>query len=121
MIAEEYRLIVWCNVTYKVLSKILAERLKPLLPDLINPTQGGFVKGRSITDNVLLYHELVQGYDRKNISPRMVIKADLKKAYDSVNWEFLRQLLHQLGFPKTFLNWIVLCVQSPWFSLNKAL
>lgn len=69
--------------------RILAERIKPLLPELVNPAQGGFIKGKTIADSVLLCHELVQGYDRKNISPRMVIKADLRKAYDSIHWDFL--------------------------------
>lgn len=75
------------------------------------------MKGRSIVDNVLLCHELVRGYGMKNHSSRMLIKADLRKAYDSIKWKFLRSCLPEMGFPTRFLSWIILCVESHWFSV----
>lgn len=53
-------------------------------------------------DNVLIYHELVRGYGRRDVSPRMLIKEDLRKAYDFVSWDFLKSFLLALGFPVIF-------------------
>lgn len=58
-----------------------------------------FVPRRIIADNILLNHELVKGYARKYISPRFMIKVALRKVYDSVEWEFIEQILQELGFP----------------------
>lgn len=113
-----YRPISCCDVIYKILSKVLASRLQYLLPINVNACQGGFFKGRSIVDNVLICHELVRGYGRKGVSPRMLIMADLRKAYDSLSWDFLESFLLALQFPPTFVQWVMLCVRSPWYSLN---
>lgn len=105
-------------MVYKILSKVLAARVQPFIPGLINPCQGGFVKGRLIVDNVPLCHELVRGYNRKGISPQMLIKEYLKKALDSIPWQFLRIFLLQLIFPSTFVHWLMICVESLWLSIN---
>ncbi|XP_074278172.1 uncharacterized protein LOC141601769 [Silene latifolia] len=89
----EYRPIVCCNVIYKCITKILCNRLGSILPDIINSSQGGFVKGRNIMDNVLICQDIVRMYNRKVVSPRCLIKIDLRKAYDSVEWKFLHQML----------------------------
>ncbi|KAL9680372.1 hypothetical protein QQ045_018250 [Rhodiola kirilowii] len=81
----DYRPIACCNVVYKVISGLLAERLKVVLPELIDKAQGAFVKGRSIVGNVCLAQQIVSGYGRKNISARMAWKIDLRKAYDTVD------------------------------------
>lgn len=117
-LSGDYRTISCYNVIYKFLSEKLPDRMTNILLHIINPAQGGFSRGRNIVDNVLLCHEIICGYQRKHISPRMCIKADLKKAYDSVNWSFLQDYLLQLGFTETFVTWIISCVNNPWFSLN---
>lgn len=66
----DFRPISCCNAVYKVVSKILARRLESLLPQMISNTQSAFVKGRLLVENVLLACELVQGFNRKNTSPR---------------------------------------------------
>ncbi|MGC8050215.1 reverse transcriptase domain-containing protein, partial [Salmonella enterica] len=67
-------------------SKVLANRLQLVLPSIISNNQAAYIKGRSISDNILLTQELLYGYERKNISPRCMLKLDIKKAFDSIAW-----------------------------------
>ncbi|KAL9691548.1 hypothetical protein QQ045_011972 [Rhodiola kirilowii] len=90
---EEFRLISCCTVVYKIISGVLAGRLKDLMPDIINKAQGAFVKGRSIVGNVNVAQQLMAGYGRSNISERVAWKIDLIKAYDTVCWDFLDSML----------------------------
>ncbi|KAL0392778.1 UNVERIFIED_CONTAM: hypothetical protein Sradi_2500600 [Sesamum radiatum] len=85
----DYRPISCCNVIYKVITKIIADRLSPALGQLIDSSQAAFVGGRNITDNIFLAQEMVRQYSRKRISPRCTINVDLRKAFDSVSWAFL--------------------------------
>ena len=78
--AKDFRPIACCNVVYKVVRKILANRMQVTLPLVIGPTQSAFIKGRSIVDNVLLMHELIRNYHRNTGSPKCAVKIDLMKA-----------------------------------------
>ena len=80
---DEYRPISCCNVIYKVISKILAERLAPILEDLVDPTQSTFVPNRSMVENIYMVQELMRKYSWSRIFPRCVMKVDLRKTYDS--------------------------------------
>ncbi|GAB2279563.1 hypothetical protein Dimus_039359 [Dionaea muscipula] len=104
---SEFRPITCCSTLYKIIAKMLFNRLAEVLPTLVDVSQSAFVCGRSIIDNVLLCQELMIGYDRKFISPRCMAKIDLCKAYDSVNWSFVQQLMMKIGFPAAFVNWIM--------------
>ena len=66
-------------------SKILCKRLKEVLPSLIDQSQGAFVKGRELLYDVLICQDLARGYQRKNISPRCLLRIDLQKAFDSIH------------------------------------
>ncbi|XP_056686005.1 uncharacterized protein [Spinacia oleracea] len=72
---------------------------------------------RGISDNILLAIELIKGYNRKNLSPWCMIKVDLKKAYDSIEWSFLRSMLFAFGFPPLFISWIMECVSTVSYSI----
>ncbi|KAL9689657.1 hypothetical protein QQ045_010046 [Rhodiola kirilowii] len=96
---EDYRPISCCNVTYKIVASLLAGRLKDILPDIVNPAQGAFVKDRSIVGNICLAQQLLNGYGRKNISERVAWKIDLWKAYDTIDWKFMESMLQNLKFP----------------------
>ncbi|KAG5548914.1 hypothetical protein RHGRI_014320 [Rhododendron griersonianum] len=80
----DYRPISCCNVVYKCIAKILANKIKPVLPILIDPAQSGFVQGRRIADNIFLTQELMRGYHKHSSSPRCAMKVDIMKAYDNV-------------------------------------
>ncbi|WP_192819809.1 reverse transcriptase domain-containing protein, partial [Escherichia coli] len=97
--AADFRPIACTNVIYKTITKIIASRMIPCLPGLIDPAQGAFVDGRLMLDNVFLAQELIKGYSRKHMSPRSMIKVDLRKAYDTISWNFLEKVLLTIGFP----------------------
>ncbi|KAK4392766.1 putative mitochondrial protein [Sesamum angolense] len=114
----QYRPISLCNVVYKIASKTRANRLKPWLDYIISPSQSAFVPGHLITDNVLLAFETnhflnVHSKGRKHF---MNLKLDISKAYDRVEWSFLREVLGKFGFPSVFIELIMLCVSSVSYS-----
>ncbi|KAL1192896.1 Secreted RxLR effector protein 78 [Cardamine amara subsp. amara] len=113
----EFRPISCSNTLYKVISKLLASRLQDLLPSVISHTQSAFIKGRLLVENVLLATEIIQGYGRKNIEPRAMLKVDIRKAFDSVRWDFILTILKVIGLPHRFINWISKCLTSPTFSV----
>jgi hypothetical protein len=87
-----------CNVIYKVVSKCLANRLWPLLQDIIAPMQSAFIPGRMITDNVLIPFECTR-QNRSNACKEFgAYKLDLTKVYDRVDWGYLEGVLRRLDF-----------------------
>ncbi|GFY93866.1 hypothetical protein Acr_09g0003120 [Actinidia rufa] len=115
---EDFRPIACCNVIYKVISKIIATRLSPILEDLIDPAQLAFVPNRSMDENIYELQELLRNYSWSRISPRCIMKIDLRKACDMVNWDFLRDVLSGLGFPGLFVEWIMQCISTTTFSIS---
>jgi len=96
---------------YKVITTLIANKLKLVVGSIVSEEQGGFVPGRSLAQ------EIMCGYGRSNLSPRCTIKVDLMKAYDMINWHFLRNVLVELGFPLMFVERIMECVTTPKFSI----
>ena len=101
-----------------MISRILADRLKYTLPDLVLPNQTGFIKNRLLLENVLLASEVLNGYHKKNRSPRITLKIDISKAFDSVRWDFLLQTLKVMQFPSDFVDCIRAYITTPSFSLS---
>ncbi|GAA0154188.1 hypothetical protein LIER_12244 [Lithospermum erythrorhizon] len=95
----QFRPIALCNTAAKVIAKALAIRLKKCLPFVILDTQSAFVPHRLITDNILLAYEAHHVIKQRKAGPRcyMSIKLDMLKAYDRIEWAFLRAMLNQLG------------------------
>jgi hypothetical protein len=94
---DDYRPISLCNLIYKVISKIIENRIKPFLSNCLSSEQLGFLKGRRIQEAIGLAHETLHSIKKKNIKS-LVLKLDLKKAYDSIDWEYLRVVLLSVGF-----------------------
>ncbi|KAL5555562.1 hypothetical protein UlMin_037798 [Ulmus minor] len=110
---NHYRLISVCNIVYKVIAKILANRIKLLLPPLICPSQNAFVPGRSIHDNSVMVQEVIHSMRKKRGSGGwMALKIDLEKAYDRMNWSFIWSVLEAFGFHARWIDWVRTCCSS---------
>ncbi|GKD46609.1 hypothetical protein Tco_1271254, partial [Tanacetum coccineum] len=115
---NDYRPISCCNVLYKCISKILSNRIKDCLKDLVSPNQSTFVPGRRISDNILLTQEIMHNYHLDRGPPRCAFKVDIQKAYDTVDWDFLREVMIGFGFHHRMITWIMECVSSTSFSIS---
>ena len=111
---EDYRPIALCNVYYKIILKLLSLRLRPVLNEIISENQSAFLPGRAIADNFLITHEILhylKGSDaRKHCY--MAVKTDMSKAYDGLEWDFIRQVLEKLGFAPVWINWVMQCIST---------
>ena len=117
---KDFRPISLCNVIYKVVSKCLVNRLRPILEDIISPNQSAFIPGRMITDNALIAFECIHTInssrdDRGNFC---AYKLDLSKAYDRVDWDFLNNVLLKLGFQSDWVQRVMTCVTSVRYSVR---
>ena len=102
---NDYRPITLVGIVNKVVSKVLANRLKRVLAPLISVNQSAFLADRSIMDGPLIVNELVEWW-KKSKSKAFLFKVDFNKAYDNVNWAFLMSIMTQMGFPARWCNWI---------------
>ena len=116
--ASNFRPISLCNVLYKIFSKVLANRLKKILPNIITENQRAFTKTRLISDNILVTFESLHSMQRHGGKENyMAIKLDMSKAYDRVEWPYLESVMRRLGFTKKWIKLMMLCVKTVSYSI----
>ena len=117
---KDFRPISLCNVVYKIISKCLANRIRPLLHDIIAPNQSAFIPGRMITDNAIIAFECLHAIQSGNENARKfcAYKLDLSKAYDRVEWNYLDGVMRKLGFNDKWINWTMQCVTSVTYQVS---
>ncbi|GJY64799.1 RNA-directed DNA polymerase, eukaryota [Tanacetum coccineum] len=108
---SDYRPISLIGCLYKVITKILANRISLIIPDLISDVQSAFLPNRQILDGPFIINELLSWCKYKK-QQAMVFKVDFAKAYDSVRWDFLQDILTAFGFGSKWCSWIRGCLQS---------
>ena len=106
-----YRPISLCNTIYKIISKIIVARIRLHLEHLVSQYQTTFVPGRRGADNVIIVQELIHTIGRiKGRKGYMAIKIDLEKAYEKIEWSFIREMLLKFNFPANLIDLIMSCV-----------
>jgi hypothetical protein len=99
-------------ILYKIASKVLANRLKVILPNIISEQQSAFVPGRLITDNSLIAFECLHTIrNQKSKKPFFALKINMMKAYDRVEWNYLHGCLCKLGFDPSWIQSVMRCAR----------
>lgn len=102
-----------CNVSYKIITKVMMNMLKPILEKCISNNQRVFTLKRSIHDNILIAHEVLSSFKRrKGGTGAMTVKLDLEQAYDMLSWDYIRLVLTKFGMNNYWINLIMECIWS---------
>ncbi|KAL6209655.1 hypothetical protein ACLB2K_020595 [Fragaria x ananassa] len=114
----ELRPIALCNVVYKIASKVLANRLKTFLPEIVSLEESAFVPDRLILDNTLVASELAHYMHKLKRGKEgfMALKLDISKAYDRLEWDFLQKIMLKLGFDQNWVDLIMHCLSTVRYS-----
>jgi len=110
-LVKDFRPISLIHSLAKLVTKIMANRLAPLLSNLVPPNQSAFVRGRSIHDNFLFVQQMVRALHSKK-EAHILLKLDISKAFDSVSWSFLIEVLKHLGFGQKWCNLLCLVLST---------
>jgi ribonuclease HI len=113
-----YRPIAMANFKFKVISKILADRLAAILPSIISEEQKGFIHDRNIKDCLCTASEAANLLHNKTFGGNLALQIDITKAFDTLNWNFLLKVLKFFGFNDIFINWIHVILKSAYLSVS---
>ncbi|MCH96418.1 RNA-directed DNA polymerase (Reverse transcriptase) [Trifolium medium] len=115
---DQFRPIALANFKFKIISKVLADRLATIMPNIISKEQRGFIEGRNIRDCVCLTSEAINLLHKKAFGGNVAMKIDISKAFDTLEWSFLLKVLKQFGFSNIFCNWIETILASAYLSIS---
>lgn len=108
---NDYRPISLIHSFAKLFTKVLARRLAPHMNELVKPNKSAFIRSRLIHENFKAVQLTAKFLNRRKV-PSSLLKIDIAKAFDSVNWVFLLDLLQHLGFSRRWVNWISIILSS---------
>jgi hypothetical protein len=117
-VVNQFRPIAMANFKFKIISKILADRLALVMPSIISPEQRGFIQGRFIRDSICLASEAINLLHNKTFGGNLALKIDISKAFDTLNWGFLLKVLKAFGFCEKFCSWIDTILKSAKLSIS---
>jgi hypothetical protein len=115
---DQYRPIAMANFKFKIISKILADRLASIMPTIISEEQKGFIHGRDIRDCLCIAYEAANFLHNKSFGGNLALKIDIAKAFDTLDWNFLLKVLRSFGFNDVFCNWIHVILKSAFLSVS---
>lgn len=117
--AKDFRPISLCNVIMHVISSVIANRLKGILDQVISPNQSAFIPNKLITDNAMIAFEVFHHMRKKKVGKKgfLALKLDMSKAYDRVEWPFLRAMCTKLGISKKWIKLVLKCVCTVKYSI----
>lgn len=116
---SQFRHIALCNVLYKIASKVLANRLKLILSEIVAEEQSTFVPRRLITDNIITTFECLH-FMKGNKAKKnrfCALKLDMRKSYDKIEWSYLRGIMSKLGFHQLWVDMVMRLVSTVSFSI----
>ncbi|GJY65533.1 putative RNA-directed DNA polymerase [Tanacetum coccineum] len=113
---SDYRPISLIGCVYKVVSKVLASRMAKVISSIIGPNQTALISGRQILDGCLVANEIIRMASIEN-HKLLLFKVDFEKAFDSVNWLFLQDVMRQMRFGEKWRKWISTCLTSASISI----
>ena len=113
---KDFRPISLVGSVYKLLAKVLANKQKLVMGEVIFDSQQAFVQGRQILDAVLIANVALDSRLKENTSG-LLLKIDIEKAFDHVNWDFLMDVMSKMGFGHRWINWMKWCCSTATFSI----
>lgn len=112
-----YRPNTLYSVSYEIISKLVANRLWPILQKIISPLQSAFVHNKHIHDNILTANEILSSFLEKRKTGNVAIKLDMRKAYNRLEWSFIKKCFLDLWFRDQWIKWITECLKTTTFTM----
>ncbi|XP_071718269.1 uncharacterized protein [Rutidosis leptorrhynchoides] len=112
----DYRPISLISSYYKIIAKLLSNRLRQVIPGLVGSEQSAFLKGRYLLDGALIANETLE-FISSTKKKGLIFKVDFEKAFDCLNWDFLMEVMHCMGFGLKWRMWILSCLKSASISI----
>jgi hypothetical protein len=113
---SKFKPISLCNVVYKIITKVIENHLKLILPYLISLEKTNYVEGCQILDGIILVHEMIHSL-KNTKSSGMLMKLDMSKAFDKISWKYIQCIIRAFGFFPTWVKWIMSLTSSAFFSI----
>ena len=112
---NDFRPISPCNIIYKIISKVVANKLEKVLNKVIGWLWSIFVGSRHILSNYIVAHEILHAFKKKKKTKLLGLKLDIAKACDRIEWDFIKDALSSFGFHKDFVHIFIECISSVSF------